>query len=164
MRKLSIGTRSIVLFLERREQAIFTRLCRDLGQTAAVQTLLEHADADLPQGLLTVEAFAREGKYVLFITVQPKEERCAVFRFDSADHLIDAVRSLASRIAPNDRSTLWECDGALFLELEPPFSVAPDQLREFSDPIAAENFSVHLRECGRILAAPAALSELSVRF
>ena len=162
MRKLTIGARSVVLFLSRREQAFFADLCRQYGHSEAVHTLLAEADVFLPDGQLTVESFERGGQSMLFITAQTTAEH-AVFRFRSASDLIDAVRSL-HHIATPDRSELYDYGGALYLLLSPPFSVVPDQLCEFAEPIESAVLVAKLHEHGRILAAPAALSELSVRF
>ena len=161
MRKLTIGARSIVLFLNRRDQAIFAELCQRYGCSEAVHTILAEVDADLPDGTLTVEAFEQSGQTLLFITAE-REHAC--FRFRGANDLIDAVRSLRTRIGSPDRSELYDYDGSLYLLLSPPFAIAPEQLCEFADESREVDLAVKLREHGRILAAPAALSELSIRF
>lgn len=161
MRKLTIGSQRIVLFLSRREQLFFDDLCQRYGRSEAVHTLLEEIGADLSNGMLTVEAFEQNGQTMLFISSEPEH---ACFRFRSASDLIDAVRSLRTHIGSPDRSELFDYGGALYLLLSPPFSVVPEQLCEFADESREADLAVKLREHGRILAAPAALSELSIRF
>ena len=161
MRKLTIGARSIVLFLSRSDQAIFSELCQRYGHTHAVHTILAQVDVDFPDEVLTVEAFEQSGQTLLFITAG-REHAC--FRVQNAGDLIDAVRSLRSRIGTPDRSELYDYGGSLYLLLSPPFSVVPEQLCEFADEAREADLAVKLREHGRILAAPAALSELSIRF
>lgn len=161
MRKLTIGARSIVLFLSRRDQAVFADLCQRYGHSEAVHTILAEVDTDLPDGTLTVETFEQNGQAMLFITAEPE---IACFRFRGANDLIDAVRSLQSRIGSPDRSELYDYGGSFYLLLIPPYAVVPEQLCEFADELRENDLAVKLREHGRILAAPAALSELSIRF
>ena len=164
MQKLLFGTQSVVLFLNRREQANFTQLCCSLGETDALHILLAEANVTLPAGALSAEYFLRENRSILFVTALPCPEY-TIFHFTNANNLIDAVRMAVQPFPAPDRSTLYEYQGELYLVLDEPYAVAPEHLCEFADTVKETAiFRVQLQECGRILAGPAAFTELSVRF
>ena len=165
MRKLLLGRYSAVIFLDEEDAYLLDGIYDELRRKDTARLILDIAGVTLPDDELYIELFEKEGRNILFVTAGDDVDGCLVYRFDNADNLMDAVNSVKARLQAPDNSELYEYRGALYLLLTPPYGIKPEQLREFGDGVARpRDFRAYLREYGRLLSSPAALSELATHF
>lgn len=164
MRKLSFDRHNVVIFLEEAELYLLDTVQDGILPSAAAQVILELAEVHLPDEQLQIECFENGDQRILFVSGCEAESEI-LYRFDNADHLMDAIRSIRQEGTDAEHSELYALQGKYYLLLTPPYPIRTQQLREFADFIAnPDAVYAHLREQGQLLAAPAAWTELSARF
>ncbi len=160
MRKLIFDRHNVVIFLEEAELYLLDAVQDGILPSAAAQVILELAEVHLPDEQLQIECFVNGSQRILFVSGGE-----ILYRFDNADHLMDAIRSIRQEGTDTEHSELYVLQGKYYLLLTPPYPIRTQQLREFADCIAnPDAVCAHLREHGQLLAAPAAWTELTARF
>lgn len=164
MRKLIFDRHNIVIFLEETELYLLDAVQDGILPSAAAQAILELAEVHLPDEKLQIECFEKGNQRILFVSGCDADSEI-LYRFDNADHLMDAFRSVRQEETDTEHSELYALQGKYYLLLTPPYPIRTQQLREFADLIANPDVVyAHLREHGQLLAAPAAWTELAASF
>ncbi len=166
MRKLILSELSAVIFFEPEESFLLKGIERGALRSANAQKLLDCAGINLPSENLYLELFEHDGKNILFISAaEAAEDGCAIYRFDCANDLMDAVKSVRMTVAEDDSSSLYALKEKYYLLICPPHAFKTKHLLEFGTRVNnTPSFSAYLREHGSLLSAPAALTELSKYF
>lgn len=164
MRKLIFDRHNVVIFLEEAERCLLDAVQDGILPSAVAQAILELAEVHLPDEKLQIECFENGCQWILFVSGCETDSEI-LYRFDNADHLMDAIRSIRQEVTDDEHSELYAFQGKYYLLLTPPYPIRPQQLREFADSITnPDAVCAQLREHGQLLAAPAAWSELAARF